>query len=140
MECIKRYKDYLAAQLLEKIERDTARTTALRSAKEELRRQRREENMRVSLEIKKMQKEIDLRALRSSAKSKFEIQLMQKDIDEFGHGGTRSRPGTAGPASVSSMYRTPIHPREVGARRPGSARPDAKRSTGNGTRPGTARH
>ena len=140
VECMKRYKDYQAAQLLEKIERDTARTTALRSAKEELRRQRREENMRVSLEIKKMQKEIDLRALRSSAKSKFEIQLMQKDIDEFGHGGTRSRPGTAGPASVSSMYRTPIHPREVGARRPGSARPDAKRSTGNGTRPGTARH
>lgn len=95
--------------------------------------------MRVSLEIKKMQKEIDLRALRSSARSKFEIQQMQKDIDEFGHGGIRSRPGTAGPSSVSSLYRTPVHPREVGARRPGSARPDSKRSAGNVGRPGSAR-
>ena len=140
VECMKRYKEYQQAQLLEKIERDTARTVALQSAKEELRRQRREENMRVSLDIKKMQKEIDLRALRSSARSKFEIQQMQKDIDEFGHGGIRSRPGTAGPSSVSSLYRTPVHPREVGARRPGSARPDSKRSAENVGRPGSARH
>ena len=50
VECMRRFKEYQSARLLEKIESDTERARRLTAAKEELRRARRENNAALSME------------------------------------------------------------------------------------------
>ena len=67
VECMKRYKEYQNAQLLEKIERDTAKAKAVLAAKEELRKNRRETNRLLSLQREKLKQDMDRRAARSAS-------------------------------------------------------------------------
>ena len=66
VECMKRYKEYQNAQLLEKIERDTAKAKAVLAAKEELRKNRMETNRLLALQREKSKQEMDKRAKKSS--------------------------------------------------------------------------
>ena len=66
VECMKRYKEYQNAQLLEKIERDTAKAKAVLAAKEELRKNRMETNRLLALQREKLKQEMDKRADKSA--------------------------------------------------------------------------
>jgi len=68
VDCMRRYKEYQNAQLLEKIARDTARAKSVLAAKEELKRERREANQVLTLQREKLrlklEREVDRRAVR----------------------------------------------------------------------------
>jgi len=68
VECMRRYKDYQNAQLLEKIERDTAKARAILAAKEELRATRRETNRVLNIQREQLRKDMDERAARAKAR------------------------------------------------------------------------
>ena len=66
VECMRRFKEYHSARLLEKIESDTERARRLTAAKEELRRARRENNAALSMEREAILR-ADEREIRRSA-------------------------------------------------------------------------
>ena len=66
VECMRRFKEYQSARLLEKIESDTERARRLTAAKEELRRARRENNAALSMEREAILR-ADEREIRRSA-------------------------------------------------------------------------
>ena len=69
VECMKRYKEYQNAQLMDKIERDTARAKAVLAAKEELRKNRAETNRLLTLQRERLMQEMNKKERARSARS-----------------------------------------------------------------------
>lgn len=90
VECMRRYKEYQKAQLLEKIERDTAKARAVVAAKEDLRKNRRETNRLLSLQRERLKEEMDRRESRRGAGGS-----RSRRRSHGGGGGGPSRPKSA---------------------------------------------